>query len=102
MIPKRALSAGIRKPFFSLILKDICTDLIVYLHDALQLLRTLHRMLLQVFTESDLPNLQALNLAQRYWDNVEHQRTFLDKVTKLFDIKSLDDWYKVGTKVQNS
>lgn len=34
-----------------------------------------------------------------YWDDINHQRDFLDKLAVKLNVKEKDDWYKVTVKV---
>jgi hypothetical protein len=38
---------------------------------------------------------------QGYWHDMKNQRKFMDWAAKQLDMKNMEDWYKLPTKVRN-
>jgi hypothetical protein len=59
------------------------------------------RLLAEVYPEHDWLPWKFDKCPQKYWDNVNNKRKFLDWAGKQLNVKEMGDWYKVTFKVMN-
>lgn len=53
------------------------------------------KLLFEVFPDHDWAIWKFRNLPPGYWDSLENQRSFMDRLAKKLHIGKLEDWYKV-------